>query len=62
MYQYTKHTIYLLLLTSLQTEIDFAELFDKFDPSFPVGLIGAPTVFLPVGGLGPNHPHLPGRP
>ncbi len=62
MYQYTKNTIYLPSLTSFQTEIDFVELFDKFDPSFPVGLIGVPTVFLPVGGLAPNHPHLPGRP
>lgn len=62
MYQYPKNTIYLPLLTSFQTEIDFVELFDKFDPRFPVGLIGVPTVFLPVGGLAPNHPHLPGRP
>lgn len=26
---------------------------------FPVGLIGAPTVFLSVGGLDPNHPPSP---
>lgn len=45
MYQYPKNTIYLPLLTSFQTEIDFVELFDKFDPGFPVGLIGVPTVF-----------------
>lgn len=59
MYHYTKQAIYLSLL---QTEIDFIELFDKFDPRFPVAVIGVPTVFLSVGGPNPNHPKLPRRP
>lgn len=59
---FQKNAIYLPSLCSLQIEIDFVESFDKFDPSFPAALIGVPTVILSVGGLGPNLPHLPGRP